>query len=88
MYGCVCFSMSACLRVAVFSCGYVCRSEALCRLVGVNGWDLSTQPLSGTHNRSNETVKAVGSPLTILCSCHIPFVHAASRCFKAVVKLK
>lgn len=27
-------------------------SEVLCRLVGVTGWDLSTQPLSGTHTHS------------------------------------
>lgn len=85
VYGCVCrvyVGMPVCLWFlwvcpCVFLSVCVFLSEVLCRLVGVNGWDLSTRPLSETHmhHRSNETVKAVGSPITILCSCHLLFLN-------------
>lgn len=65
-----CMGVMACLYVT----GYVCLSVVLCRLVGANGWDLSTQSLSGPRTLTADPtrLKAVAPLLTVL-SAHVTF---------------
>lgn len=68
-----------CITVAVGGGLYVCLwlSEVLCSLLGLNGSEpFNTTLIRDTHveNRSDETLKAVSSRITFLCSFHFLFL--------------